>query len=179
MVHFTLIISLHSWFSNSATSVSTKTLCSSCEFLLKTVISTLGNGQEYIAEKCVCRFHAFQDDHAVTGGEELQSLRWNRPLTTSLSASSANYFLISWQKPSRFFATTVEYFLKYFKIFHSVNFQRNRSLAGKTFTVYWKPRKSSHRETFVIYSIWIVTWSDKISLIACQNLTNFYVLEAK
>ena len=34
-----------------------------------------------------------------------------RALTTSLLASSASYFLISWQKPSRFFATTVEYFL--------------------------------------------------------------------
>jgi len=60
-------------------------------------------------------------------------------LNTSLLASSASYFLISWQKPSRFFATTVEYFLKslleYFKIFHGVNFQ-TKSLAGKTFAVY-------------------------------------------
>jgi len=31
-----------------------------------------------------------------------------------LAASSASYFLISWQKPYRFFATTVEYFLEYF-----------------------------------------------------------------
>jgi len=41
----------------------------------------------------VCRFHAFQDDLAVTGGEELAivevSLRRNRSLTASLLASSA------------------------------------------------------------------------------------------
>jgi len=40
--------------------------------LLKTVISILGNGREYITDTSVCRFHAFQDDHVVTGGEELQ-----------------------------------------------------------------------------------------------------------
>jgi len=59
-----------------------------------------------------------------------------RALTASLLASSASYFLISWQKPSRFFATTVEYFLEYFKIFHGVNFQRSKSLAWKIFAVY-------------------------------------------
>ena len=48
--------------------------------LLKTVISILGNGQEYIIKTCVCRFHTFQDDHAVTGGEELQ-LKWVRDET--------------------------------------------------------------------------------------------------
>jgi len=107
--------------------------------LLKTVISILGNGREYITDTCVCRLHTFQDDNAVTGGEELQlsevSPRWKRSLITSLLACSASYFLISWQKPSRFFASTVEYFVEYFKIFHGVNFQRNKSLAGKTFAV--------------------------------------------
>jgi len=45
--------------------------------------------------------------------------------------------LICWQKPSRFFATTVEYFLEYnFKIFHGVNFQQSKSLAGKALAVY-------------------------------------------
>ena len=106
--------------------------------------------------KCA-QISAFQDDHAVTGGdsggEELYS--WSidtirdttlltqvvsmvevsptRSLTASLLASSASYFLISWQKPSRFFATTVEYFPQ---IFHGVNFQRSKSLVGKTFAVY-------------------------------------------
>ena len=50
-----------------------------------------------------------------------------------LVASSASYFLISWQKPYRFFATTVEYFLKFF---YGINFQRSKSLTGKTFVVY-------------------------------------------
>ena len=84
--------------------------------LLKTVISILRNGREYITDAFVCTFHAFQDDHAVTG-EELQLKRWSKSLTASLLASSACYFLISWQKPSRFSATTVEYFLEYFKFF--------------------------------------------------------------
>jgi len=45
--------------------------------LLNTVITVLGNGREYITDTCVCRFHAFQDDHAVTGVEELeQELQW-------------------------------------------------------------------------------------------------------
>ena len=43
--------------------------------LLKTVISILGYGQEYITDTCMCRFHTFQDDHAITGREELQ-LKW-------------------------------------------------------------------------------------------------------
>jgi len=105
--------------------------------LLKTVISILGNGQEHIIDTYVSRFHAFQDEHAVTGREELATVevspRWNRLLTAFFWASSASYFLISWQKPSRFFAIIVEYFSKFF---HGVNFQRSKSLAGKTLVVY-------------------------------------------
>ena len=52
------------------------------------------------------------------------SPRWNRLLTASSLASPASYFLISWQKPSRFFTTTVEYFLKYFKFFMVSTFSR-------------------------------------------------------
>jgi len=87
--------------------------------LFKTVISILGNGRVYITGTCACRFHAFQDDHAVVGGEQPTvevSLRWNRSLTSSLLASSASFFLISWQKPSRFFVTAVECFLEFLKI---------------------------------------------------------------
>ena len=40
--------------------------------------------------------------------------RWNRSLTATLLASSASYFLISWQKRSKFFAPTVEYYLEYY-----------------------------------------------------------------
>ena len=58
--------------------------------LLKTVISILGNGREYITDTRVCRFHAFQDDHAVTGGEELQ-WKWVRGETDLC----ANRFLVS------------------------------------------------------------------------------------
>jgi len=54
-----------------------------------------------------------QDDKSYSGSESESAL------TSSLLASSASCFLISWQKPSRFFATTVEYmyFIKYFKFF--------------------------------------------------------------
>jgi len=87
----------------------------------------------------VSRFHAFWARMTMALSQEEKSYSWSESemkqirvpvLTTSLLASSASY---SWQKPSRFFATTVEYFLK---IFHSVNFQRSKSLAGKTFAVY-------------------------------------------
>ena len=65
----------------TATSVSTKDSCSSREFLLKLSLaysemdeSTL-NMIGVFTDTYVCRFHAFQDNHAVTGGEELQ-LKW-------------------------------------------------------------------------------------------------------
>ena len=76
-----------------------------------------------------------EEEKSYSGSES--EMKQIRALTASLLASSASYFLISWQKPSRFFATTVpvEYFLEYFKIFHGVNFQRSKSLAGKTFAV--------------------------------------------
>ena len=90
----------------------------------------LENGREYITDTCVCRFRA---EKSYSGSES--EMKQIRALTASLLASSASYFLISWQKPSRFFATTVEYSLEYFKIFHCVNFQRSKSLAGKTFAV--------------------------------------------
>ena len=75
-----------------------------------------------------------QEEKSYSGSES--EVKQIRTLTASLLASSASYFLISRQKPSRFFATTVEYFLKYFKFFHGVNFQRSKSLAGKTFAAY-------------------------------------------
>ena len=53
----------------TATSVSTKALRSSREFSLKLSLAYL---REYITDTCVHRFHAFQDDHVVTGGGELQ-----------------------------------------------------------------------------------------------------------
>ena len=107
--------------------------------LLKTVISMLGNGREYITDTCVCAdftLSGWLSRHRRRKATVEVSPRWNRSQTAFFLAPSAIYFLISWQKPSRWFATTVEYSLKYFKIFHGVNFQRSISLAGKTFTVY-------------------------------------------
>ena len=93
----------------TATSVSTKVSRSSSEFSLK--LSSAYTRKWTRVHKCA-QISAFRDDHAVTGGEKLYS--WDKTaglLTASLLASSASYFLISWQKPSRFFATIVEYFL--------------------------------------------------------------------
>ena len=77
----------------TAKSVSTKTLCSSGEFSLKLSLA-YSEMDESALLACVCRFHAFQDDHAVTGGEELYSgseseVKQIRTLTASLLASSA------------------------------------------------------------------------------------------
>jgi len=68
--------------------------------------------------------------------------RWNKSLTASLLASSASYFLISWQKNlySRFFVTTVEYFLKIFSWC-----QLSAPLSAE--------QKFSHREFFVVYGM--------------------------
>ena len=113
--------------------------------LLKTVNSILGNGREYITDVCVqiSHFPGWPCSHRKRKATVEVSPRWNRSLTASLLAST-NF--ISWQKPARFFTITVP----------DVNFQCSRSLAGKTscFTNNpWKPRKFSHRETFVAYSI--------------------------
>ena len=57
----------------TATSVSMKASHSSHEFSLKLSLAYSEMDEStYITETCVYRFHAFQDDHAVTGGEELQ-----------------------------------------------------------------------------------------------------------
>ena len=58
-----------------------------------------------------------------------------------LVASSASYFLISWQKPYRFLATVVEYFLEYFKFFMASTFSEAKSGLVKTFAVYLKSAK--------------------------------------
>ena len=124
---------IHSWFSNSTKQLRAfqRKLCvnSSGEFSLKTVISILGNGREYFTDTCVCRFHEETWEEKSYSGSESE-------LTASLFVSFFCKLLISWQKPSRLFATTVEYFLKYVKKFYGVNFQRSKSLAGKTFAVY-------------------------------------------
>ena len=103
------------------------------------------------------RFHAFHDDHAVRHRRRAHSTvevspRWNRLLTASLLGSSASYFLISKQKPSRFFTTIVEYF----KIFHSINFQWSKSLAGKTFAVYQQSVKNVEVLTMKLLSFMVV-----------------------
>jgi len=53
-----------------ATSISTKALHSSHELSLKLSLAYLEMDESTLLT-CVYRFHAFQDDHAVTG-EELQ-----------------------------------------------------------------------------------------------------------
>jgi len=52
-----------------------------------------------------------QEEKSYSGSESEM-----KQIHASLLVSSASYFLISWQKPSRFFTTTVEYFLEYFNM---------------------------------------------------------------
>ena len=61
----------------------------------------------------------------------------SRSLAASLLASSASYFLISWQKPFRFFATTVEYFLEYFRFFMASTFSGAKVFSPWTFCRLW------------------------------------------
>jgi len=123
----------------TATSVSTKASRSSGEFSLKLSLAYLEMDESTLlthvcADFTLSRMTIQSQEKSYSGSES--EMKQIHALTASLLASSASYFLISWQKPSRFFATTVEYFLEYFKIFHGVNFQRSKSLAGKTFAVY-------------------------------------------
>ena len=134
----TLFSIIHSWFSNSTKQLQAfqQKFCIPTWILLKTVISIPGNGRLYITDTCVqiSRFLGWSCSRRRRKATVEVSLKWNlRSLTASSLASSASYFLIAWQKRYRFFATTVEYYLK---IFHDVNFQRSKSLAGKTFAVY-------------------------------------------
>ena len=111
-----------------------------------------------------------QQEKSYSGSESeiLSEMKQIRALTASLLASSASYFLISWQKPSRFFATTVEYFLEYFlenfKIFHCVMStfsgakvqqeklsQFTKNLRKNPRTNPRKLQKFSHRETHLQY----------------------------
>ena len=76
----------------------------------------------------ISRFPGWPCSHRRRRAIDEVNLRWKRLLTAFLLAFSANYFLISWQKPTRFFTTTVQYFLEYFKFFHGLNFQWSKSL---------------------------------------------------
>jgi len=68
-LHTSMIFQLY----KTATSVSMKVLRSSHEFSLRLSLAYLEMDKSTLLTRvCVCRFHAFQDDHAVTGGEELQ-----------------------------------------------------------------------------------------------------------
>ena len=106
----------------TATSVSTKASCSSREFSLKLSLA-YSEMDESTLLKHVSHFPGWPWSHRRRRAKvELAvevSPRWNRPLTASLLVSLASYFLISWQKPSRFFTT-----------------KWSKSLAGKTFVVY-------------------------------------------
>ena len=94
-------------FCKTATSVSTKVSYSSREFSLKL---SSGNGQEYITDTSVRRFQLskmtmqLQEEKSYT--VEVSPRQTAGLPTASLLASSASYFLIFWQKPCRFFATT-------------------------------------------------------------------------
>ena len=72
----------------------------------------LGNVWQHITDTCVQDFTlpGWLCSHRRRKATVAMSPRWNRSLTASLLAFSVSYFLMSWQKPSRFFATAVEYF---------------------------------------------------------------------
>ena len=101
----------------TATSVSTKILHYSREFSLK-LSSAYSEMDKSTLLTHVWAYFSFPRWPCMQSQEE-KSYSWSesRLLTASLLASSASYFLISWQKPSRFFATTVEYFPQIFQNF--------------------------------------------------------------
>ena len=90
--------------------------------LIKTVISIYSEMDKSKLLTKVCADFSFPRWPCSHRRRRAIQLKWVQDktaglLTASLLASSASYFLISWQKPSRFFTTTVECFLW---IFHGV-----------------------------------------------------------
>ena len=126
-VIFSITTFVHSWFSKS-----TKQLRAFHEsfvfltwILLKTVISILGNGREYIADMCV---HISRFDSRMTmQSQEEKSYSWSEPEIKQI----VNHFLVS------FFCKLLNPLDSLpllwnisSNIFHVVNFQRSKILAG-------------------------------------------------
>ena len=110
----------------TATTVSTKALCSSHEFFLKLSLAYSEMDESTLLTR-VCADSCFPRwlgcSHRRRATVEVSP----RLLTTSLLVSSASYFLISWQKDSSPLLRNIS---------RGVNFQRSKSLTRKTFAVY-------------------------------------------
>ena len=97
-----------------------------------------------------------QEEKSYSGSVCESEMKQIRMLTASLLASSASYFLISWQKPSRFFATTVEYFLEYFKFIHGVRqLSEEQKLSRENFRGLLKIREN--HESFLTVKLLLFT----------------------
>ena len=123
----------------TATSVSTKTSHSSGEFFLKLPLAYSEMDDSTLlthvcADFMLSRMTMQSQEEKSYSGSEFE-MKQIRALTASLLASSASYFLIYWQKPSRFLPLLWNTSSNISKFIHGVNFQRSKSLAGKTFAV--------------------------------------------
>ena len=135
---FSITTFVHSWFSNS-----TKHLWAFHEsfvfltwILLKTVISILRNGQEYIADTCV-HISCF-DSRMTMQSQEEKSYSWSESEMKQIT----NHFLVSFfckllnpldSSPLLWNISS--------NIFHVVNFQWSKSLAG-SLLIFRENRKS-------------------------------------
>ena len=132
-LHIFMVFQLY----KSATSVSTKTLRSSGEFSLKLSLAySEMDKSTFLTHVCadftLSRMTMQSKEEESYSGSESE-MKQICALTASLLASSASYFLISWQKPSRFFATTVEYFLEYFKIYSWCKLSEEQKFSRENF----------------------------------------------
>ena len=129
---FSITTFVHSWFSNPTKQLRAfqrKLHFLHVNILLKTVLRILGNGQQYITDRHMC----VQNDHNI---HSHRNRRGNYSWSESEMEQITNHFFVSFfgkllpNLSSRFFTTTVEYFLK---IFHGVNFLQSKSVAGEKF----------------------------------------------
>jgi len=134
-----------------ATSVSTKTLRSSGKFSSKLSFAYLEMYESTLLTHVCTDFTLSrmtmqsQQEKSYSGSES--EMKQIRTRTASLLASSASYFLISWQKPSRFFTTTVEYFLEYYKIYSWCQLSEEQKFSRENFRSLLKIREN--RESFL------------------------------
>jgi len=177
---FSITTFIHSWFSKTATSVSTKTSHSSGEFSLKLSLAYSQMDESTLLTHVCANFTLSrmtmksQKEKSYSGIES--EMKQIRALTTSLLASSASYFLISWQKPSRFFATTMEYFLEYFKIYSWSQLSEEQKFSRENFCGLLKIRKNRESFLTVKFLLFTVHWKVITNKPRSLSLYSFYFL---
>ena len=148
-LHTSMVFQLY----KTATSVSTKISSSSCEFSLKLSLAYSEMDKSTLLRH-VCA--DFTLSRMTMQSQEEKSYSWSE----SEMKQIANRFLVSFfckllpnLLPSRFFATTASNIWKFFMVSTFSGAKVHQGKLSQFTKNPRKPRKFSHHETFVVYSI--------------------------